>query len=119
MQTDLFVPGMLARAATRLTDPGAVLLIGAWFALHAGPACVTLVAHARTRQAELPIDESWMRAIAFVGICVLGMAAIYLTTPNDLAWHLETSARRVFLPVVFYVLTIVIYDLAQAAWLND
>ena len=114
VQTDLFVPGMVARAATRLTDPGAVLLIGAWFALHAGPACVTLVAHARTRQAGMPIDQSWMRAIAFVGFCVLGMAAIYLTTPNDLAWHLETSARRVFLPVLIYAVTVVMYDLSNA-----
>jgi len=119
VQTDLFSPGLVARAAARLTDPAAFILIGAWFALHAGPACVALVAHARTRRAGLSIDESWVRALAFVGVCVSGMAAIYLTTPNDLAWHLETSARRVFLPVVFYVLTIVIYDLAQAAWLND
>ena len=93
LETDLFAPGIAARAMDRLGDPWALLLIGAWFAIHAGPACVVLVACARTRRAGLPIAEPWVRSIAFVGIYALGMAAISLTTPNELAWHLETSAR--------------------------
>jgi hypothetical protein len=115
LETDLFAPGIAARAMDRLGDPWALLLIGAWFAIHAGPACVVLVACARTRRAGLPIAEPWVRSIAFVGIYALGMAAIYLTTPNELAWHLETSARRVFLPAVIFVLTIVVHDLTNDA----
>ena len=38
--------------------------------------------------------------ITLLGLQLLGYAAIYLITPNDLEWHLRTSQSRLFLQIL-------------------
>jgi len=38
--------------------------------------------------------------ITLLGLQLLGYAAIYLITPNDLEWHLHTSQSRLFLQIL-------------------
>jgi hypothetical protein len=70
------------------------------------PACVVLLGWS--------YNECYLRSCAVSAISLLSMAAgyfvIYVATPHDLAWHLDTSLKRLFLQLfpsvllVFFVL---------------
>ncbi|MGE5276678.1 MAG: hypothetical protein ACM3SU_06770 [Acidobacteriota bacterium] len=48
---------------------------------------------------EQPGHRSSRIALGAVGLLVAGYAFVYVTTPQDLAWHLRTSLQRVLLQI--------------------
>ncbi len=95
--TDLDQVGMAARFWNRLSNPGDVAEIAAAMLLRAefiAPASLLLACHLLNRGRKMnpfPIVVS--------ALYLLAVAAVYLATPADLAWHLQTSADRTVLPV--------------------
>ena len=110
--TDLFVPGVSQRVLARLADPSGLAMIVAWFMVWAVPPLAVAVAHARSRRHAGLDARLQERVVVFAAIYVAGMVAVYVLTPNDLWWHLETSVRRVMLPVAVFVMTVALSSIA-------
>lgn len=101
---------LITRFLQRLNDPNAIQMIGAYVlrdnpltTLVAGFGVLCLIVYSRTHKFQLMM---WF--IAFIAILYVGgVLIIYFTTPNDLYWHLNTSADRVmFAPLCLFALAI-------------
>jgi hypothetical protein len=49
---------------------------------------------------KISIPKDSLTALVTAGVYCLGMGAIYLLTPKDLTWHLNTSISRTMLPII-------------------
>lgn len=114
IQTDLFDPGIIWRGILKLFDPESLFLLIIWFTVWSLPVLFVSVCHALTQISVRPAFRvESVRPVGFALLYVAAMFVIYLITPNDLKWHLETSMRRVMVPVSVYVCTIVLYDMSM------
>jgi hypothetical protein len=72
----------------------------AWFYLVAavsiGPGLVVLLALYRVLMGGAPDRPRRGHTLAVLVLMLAGYAVVYLTTPNDLAWHLSDSVHRLF-----------------------
>jgi hypothetical protein len=95
-----FVTGQAGEAMfTRLRDTSRYLLIAGTFAidlLDIGPGLVVLLAVYAAMLGPTPREQrgrAWQFA-AVAGLMLLGYGAVYLITPHDLKWRLDTSFDR-------------------------
>lgn len=90
---DIFTPGLIERALFRLQDLASLqALLGTIFS-NAGLSVGMLLvagAWAHRRGHGRPLFP----VIAFVSLYTSAIFAVYLITPSDLIWHLDTSANR-------------------------
>jgi hypothetical protein len=110
IRSDLFGPGMVERGWGRLTDPSALALIAvsalkhSWLVL--AVVAVEFVRRGSSRAGTLV-------AIVFVGLYEAALIAVYLITPHELRWHLDTSADRTFSAVNLCLFSYAVQRLAE------
>jgi hypothetical protein len=99
---DLLVPGLVGRLIARLLDPADLGLILRHMLAHGGFWMLVLLAlfFLRARFGPRLYWYPCLAACLYFGV----LAAVYLSTPNDLAWHLTTSVDRTLLPINVLVL---------------
>jgi hypothetical protein len=106
----------------RLFDGRRYVLI-AWYFLQAlvriGPGAVVVLAGYRLLLGRPPKPRSF-HAPAVLALMLAGYALVYLTTPNELAWHLHDSIHRLFMQLwpaalLAFFLTTATPEEAQAA----
>lgn len=102
---------LIHRFLQRWNDPTAVNLINSYLFFLGGPfiqlllGCLSMLflTFYLKRHVQLPVILSFGITILYI----IGVLIIYYTTPNDLFWHLNTSADRVmFTPLCLMSLTI-------------
>lgn len=114
IQGDLFVAGIFERTLTKVQDPMNVQAIGAALLENSSLYFLALLgaltwAFKRGR---------FMHAVpiaAFVLLYTLAIVAVYVVAPNDLTWHLATSANRTLMTTNLCVVAGVLYLSTQRA----
>jgi len=81
--------------------PGAVVVLIAYRALLGGPA-------------QRRVRQLWSHAVAVLVLMLAGYAFVYLTTPNNLAWHLHDSIDRLFMQL--WPTALLAFFLTTASW---
>jgi Dolichyl-phosphate-mannose-protein mannosyltransferase len=101
---DLITPAMGARALHALAPRRVAMLLLATarrvvFFQQWGVHLVAALLFLGLRRARGPLSPLTARLLLVVALVLLGDAAVYLTTPWDLDWHLRTSMDRLILQV--------------------
>lgn len=83
----------------KILDPGRYVTIASYFVRYGGLkillallAAVLLLQH---EDAKFALHPVWLQVV----LLLLGYMAVYVITPKDLAWHLETSMQRLILHI--------------------
>ena len=103
VQGDLFVAGVADRIVSRLQNPQEIGLILKAFAQKSWIFAAAL-AFVLLRLNKLGRLTQFAPSLIFIATYCGGILAVYVATPNDLPWHLKTSASRVFMTVNLSIL---------------
>ena len=94
--------GSIGKISARISD-GSLSVIGRSLvgdALVGKAALLFLIVLVVAKTARIRLPVACWFALLTACIYFLGILLIYLATPADLGWHLQTSARRTMLPVL-------------------
>jgi len=95
IKSDLFVPGIFERMLQRLSNPHDVILIfKAFFQYCAISLLFSVVVMVTLDRSKFGLE--YYLPYIFSLLYTAGVVCIYFITPNDLEWHLATSASRTF-----------------------
>jgi hypothetical protein len=109
---DLFGSGLIERALLRMADRQSLALILGTFVAETWPSAIVFLTVYATLGRRDP--AGFVVAAAFFLAYSAGLIAIYLLTPHDLLWHLNTSASRVYGAANCVLLGYVFQELAFA-----
>jgi hypothetical protein len=106
----------VATAWGRLTDGSSFAsIVKQLFVTHAfAGACIPVaLAWIAAHGLRVRIPETVRIPLVTAALYGAGLVAVYLTTPHDLAWHLDTSADRTVLPI-FVILAVAAFAILEA-----
>jgi hypothetical protein len=102
------VGGQGLETLTRVADPDRWLQVGWAFANELALYLAILAGLVYVLGARGELRRGAIAGAALVGVTLAGYAGVYLMTPHDVAWHLDSSLSRILLhlwPAALYVVT--------------
>ncbi len=104
---DLISVGFLERVFQRVSDLNNIELISGYFFRYCDLISLVFILNLFRNDVRI---RKFLLPISFVISYILLLIIIYLSTPNDLYWHLGTSVKRALLPILLVMFGTILFS---------